>query len=368
MEKVRVRPDITAMEGYHFISGPYEVLTKRLGRPVDQIIKLDTNENLYGPSPKALAALAALGQDVAIYPDLRLDQLRALLAEYVEIDAEHLMVGAGADHMIDLTLRLFLEPNDAIINCPPTFTMYSLTARWIGNCRVVDVPRHADFSLDIEGIEAAARKSGAKLLFLCEPNNPDGGLMPPGTLERLLELPLTVVVDEAYVEFSEHPGFAELVPTTPNLILLRTFSKWAGLAGLRIGYGIYPLDIIEHLWKIKSPFNVSLAADVAARATLQDMEYMQTNIQKIIVERERMRRELAQLPYLEPLPSQGSFVLCKVNGMTGTALKQQLDEYGILIRNYSKPGLQEFVRVSVGKPEHTDALLTALREIGANHD
>lgn len=363
---VRIRPDIAKMEGYTFISGPYDVMSQKIGVAADQIIKLDTNENLYGMTPEALAALEDLREQGHIYPDVESRHLRALLADYLGVGAEHILVGAGADELIDLTLRLFLEPNDTILNCPPTFTMYSLVARWIGNCRVVDVPRFMDFSLNIDAIEQAAHATHAKLLFLCSPNNPDGSLLKPEELDRLLQLPLVVVLDEAYIEFSDSQSFASRIPDTPNLIILRTFSKWAGMAGLRIGYGVYPLDIITHLWKIKHPFNVNIAADLAAQATLK--AFPQATLQKIIGERERMRHALAQIPYLSPLPSQGNFVLCRVQGLSTVDLKAALDARGILIRNYpNKPGLADCVRISVGKPEHTNALIHALIEIGEGH-
>lgn len=362
---VRVRADIESMQGYSFISGTYDVMSERLGIPADQIIKLDTNENLYGASPKALAALSNLAADVPIYPDVESRQLRALLSDYLDISADHILVGAGEDEIIDLTLRLFLEPDDVILNCPPTFTMYSLVSQWIGGCTVLNIPRHPDFSLNIEGIEQSVLETNAKLLYLCSPNNPDGHLLPPATLERLLLLPLVIILDEAYIEFSEDDGFTKWVPQYPNLICMRTFSKWAGLAGLRVGYGIYPLDIIQHLWKIKHPFNVNVAADMAARATLQDLPYLQENIRLILQERNRMGEALSALNFLEPLPSQGNYLLCRIEKISTQQLKQSLDQHGILIRNYNKLGLENYVRISVGKPEHTDALLAALREIGA---
>lgn len=367
-QAVRIRPDIAQMEGYTFVSGTYPALSEKLGLPIDQIIKLDTNESLYGPLPKARAALAALGDlvgDPHIYPDIRCDDLRALLADYVGIDMAHILVGCGADELIDLTFRLFLEPGDTILNCPPTFTMYTLTAKWIGNTNVVDIPRHADFSLDVEKIEDAALQTNAKLLCLCSPNNPDGSTMPPETLERLLKLPLVIVLDEAYIEFAADEGFSKWVAEVPNLIVLRTFSKWAGLAGMRIGYGLYPLDIIQHLWKIKHPFNMTVASDIAAQATLRDLEAGQVVIQKIITERERLYSQLQRIPYLEIFPSQGNFILARVkNPFTAHELKQKLDQIGILIRDYKSPSLLDYVRISVGKPEHSDALIAALQTLG----
>ena len=364
MDAVRIRKDITAMQGYTFISGTMAALSERLGIPQADIIKLDTNENLYGPSPKAIEALQQWNPDFHIYPDIVLHDLRQALATFTGVAAEHILVGNGADELIDLTLRLFLEPDDSIIDCPPTFTMYSLTAGWVGNCNVIKVPRNDDFSLDIEAIEKAAHESQAKLLFLCHPNNPDGGLVSAETMRRLLKLPLTIVVDEAYIEFTEAEDYTLWVPDYPNLIVLRTMSKWAGLAGMRVGYGIYPLNIIEHLWKIKHPFNVNVASDVMAQATLADTEFYESIIQKIVSERARMMAGLQAIPYLETLPSEGNFILCRVLDRPTSELKQALDEKGVLIRNYkNKYGLDDYVRISIGKPNHTDALLQALKDL-----
>jgi histidinol-phosphate aminotransferase len=360
-EAIRIRRDIAAMEAYT-PTASLEVFAAQLGRPVDQLIKLDANENPYGPSPHALAALAAL--DVAhIYPDPEAGTLRALLSDYVGVSAEHILVGAGADELIELILQLFIEPGDSIVNTPPTFSMYGFDAP-LYFANVVNAKRRADFSLDVEAIERAALESGAKLLFLCSPNNPDGGLIAPETLNRLLALPLVVVLDEAYIEFSGADSMATRVPETPNLIVLRTFSKWAGLAGLRVGYGVFPLDLLTHLWKIKQPYNLNVAADAAARASLADLPKLQANVQRLITERARLEVELAKFPFLAPYPSRSNFVLCKVQGMDAYQLKQRLaQDYGILIRYYAKPGMRDHVRISAGTPEQTDALLAALRAI-----
>lgn len=358
---VRVRPDIAAMEPYTPIL-PFEVLSERLGRPIDQIIKLDANENLYGPSPKALEAMANLGGTSSIYPDPESRRLRAMLADTVQVDASHILIGAGADELIDLVMRLFIAPGDAIISCPPTFGMYPFDAALCG-ARLVSIPRRADFSLDVESIEQAAEEGGAKLLFLCSPNNPDGSLIPPDDLERLLALPLMVVLDEAYIEFSGARSMAQVVPQTPNLIVLRTFSKWAGLAGLRVGYGIFPESLMAHLWKIKQPYNLNVAADAAARASLADLPALMANVERIIAERGRLLEQLAAVPFLRPYPSQSNFILCKVVGMEAYTLKKQLEDQGILVRYYKQPSLSDHIRISVGTPEQSDALLAALRKI-----
>jgi len=355
-----LRPDIYDMEEYTPIE-PLEVLSARLGLPAERIIKLDGNENPYGPSPRALAALADY-RGYHIYPDPEQTLLREAIQEYVGVDKAHVMFGHGSDELIDLIMRLFLRPGDAIINCPPTFGMYSFDAAVCG-AQVVEVPRRADFSLDVEAILQSSKfKLGEKLLFINSPNNPDGSLTSREDLLQLLELPLVVVVDEAYAEFSG-ASVVDLVPEHPNLIVLRTFSKWAGLAGLRLGYGVFPLGIIRHLWKIKQPYNVNVAAQAAALASLEDLEYLRANVQRMVTERERLYTELGKFDFLHPYPSRSNFILCRVLGRDAREFKLFPNHEGILVRYFDKPGLRDCIRISVGKPEQTDALLVALRKM-----
>jgi histidinol-phosphate aminotransferase len=355
-----IRPDIRDMEPYTPIL-PFEVLSEQLGRRPADIVKLDANENPYGPSPKALRALADLRAAVPIYPDPEARALRAGLADYTGVGAEHILAGAGADELIDLVMRLFVHPGDVVINCPPTFGMYPFDAA-LNGARVVSAPRRADFSLDVEAVERAAMQDRAKLLFVCSPNNPDGSLLPLDTLERLLKLPAIVVLDEAYIEFAEAESAARRVPGAPNLVVLRTFSKWAGLAGLRVGYGVFPRWMMDHLWKIKQPYNVNVAADAAARASLGDLDLLLGNVARVVAERARLFDALSAIPFLQPYPSRANFVLCRVaGGVDAAALKRRLaEEAGILIRYFNKPGLRDHVRFSVGEPAHTDRLIAAL--------
>jgi len=366
-----LRPDIYEMEEYTPIE-PLEVLSARLGLPPERIIKLDGNENPYGPSPQALAALADYGR-YHIYPDPEHALLREAIQDYIGVDKAHIMFGNGSDELIDLIMRLVLGPGDAIINCPPTFGMYSFDAVICG-AEVVRVPRRADFSLDVEEIRQRALDRPTirprlrldhltkKLLFVNSPNNPDGSLTSREDVLQLLELPLVVVIDEAYAEFSG-TSVADLVPEHPNLIVLRTFSKWAGLAGLRIGYGIFPLDIIRHLWKIKQPYNVNVAAQAAALASLEHLDYLRANVQRIVTERERLYAELVQFDFLHPYPSHSNFILCRVLGRDARQLKLSLEREGILIRYFNKPGLRDCIRISAGKPDQTEVLIQALREV-----
>jgi histidinol-phosphate aminotransferase len=357
-----IRPHIKDMPAYEPIL-PFEVLSRQLGRQADQIVKLDANENPYGPLPAVKAALSDL-PFAHIYPDPGSQDLRRALADYHGVPAENLLAGAGADELIDLVMRLVIEPGDAILNCPPTFGMYSFDGD-LNGARVISIARRADFSLDLDGIEAAAAAHQPKLLFLARPNNPDGSLVPRSDLARLLALPLLVVLDEAYIEFAP-PGESLLaeVPRRDNLVVLRTFSKWAGLAGLRVGYGAFPGVLMAHLWKIKQPYNVSVAAGTAARVSVEHAEALGAIGKRITAERARLFEALEEIPYLQPTPSQANFILCRVDGMEAAELKAQLAEAGILVRYFNKPGLQNCIRISVGKPEHTQALVQALLNLG----
>ena len=432
------RPELATMQPYTPIH-PFEVVSQRLGRAPEQIVKLDANENPYGPSPAALQAMAGYPW-LHIYPDPQSTALRAALAEYTGLPAERILAGHGADELIDLLGRLLLSPGDAVIDCPPTFGMYAFCAAVNGAC-LINVPRRADFSLDVEAIERIAAPEPAsgyddfgwldtvtvdcgegsryggsryaadgystnarglssglraddshedddsqrietqgsryaadgystnargyprpKLLFLCSPNNPDGGLLPAADLERLLRLPLVVVVDEAYIEFAR-PGasYIEWVADHPNLVVLRTFSKWAGLGGLRVGYGLFPPAIIGQLWKIKQPYNVNAAGSQAAIASLADRDHLLGNVARIVAERQRLAAELARFSFLQPVPgSQSNFILCRVIGRDARQLKLALEQQGVLVRHFAKPGVDNCVRISVGRPMDTDALLAAL--------
>jgi histidinol-phosphate aminotransferase len=356
-----VRPDIASMEPYTPVV-PFDVLVERLGRSVEEIIKLNANENPYGPSPRVREALAELPFP-HIYPDPESGALRSALSHHTGVRAELLLAGAGADELIDLTMRLFLLPGDGILNCPPTFGMYPFDAAICG-ARVVSAPRKENFRLDLARIEEAALKERPKLLFVTSPNNPDGGLLSDEELQRLLELPLVVVLDEAYIEFAV-PARSRIgwVEEHENLIVLRTFSKWAGLAGLRVGYGAFPAWIVPDLWKIKQPYGVSQAASAAAVAALQDLAWAEDKVSRIIRERERLLPLLAEVPHLSPYPSRSNFVLCRVLGRDAMALKDALEQEGILIRYYRSARLRDHIRISVGTPEQTDTLIEVLRRI-----
>jgi histidinol-phosphate aminotransferase len=343
---------------------PFEVLAERLGRSPESLVKLDANENPYGPSPRALEVLRA-GKGFNIYPDPDSSFLRRALAEFLDLPVELILAGAGADELIDLILRATLAPGDAVVDCPPTFGMYSFSAG-VNRARVFGVPRRADFSLDVDGIEAAvANEPRARVLFVCSPNNPDGSVIPDEILRRLLCLPVLVVLDEAYIEFHGRSRIGWVCEYS-NLVVMRTFSKWAGLAGLRVGYGAFPPWLFNRIWRIKPPYNVNVAASQAAIASLQDVEHLMANVEKLEAERARLFEALCAFDGVTVYPSESNFILCRLASGDGLSLKRALERQGVLVRYFDKPGLRDCIRISVGRPQDTDALIDALQQVSEN--
>ncbi len=328
----------------------------------ERLIRLDSNENPFGPAPRVAEALARFN-GYGFYPDYR--ALTEAVAQYAGTALETIVLGNGGDEIIDLVVRLFVAPGEGTIVCPPAFGMYTVSTR-AHRGRVLNVPRGDDFSLDVEGIEALFEPGvpgiRPKLLFVTHPGNPDGGAIPVETIRRLLQLPLAVVVDEAYVEFGGE-STVPLLADHANLIVLRTFSKWAGMAGLRLGYAVAAPEVAGAMHKLRPPYNVNAAAVVAALAAMEDLKETQATIDCLIAERERLQVTLAALPDLHPLPSQANFVFCRLTELSGRDLADALAREGILIRSFSDPGLADAVRITVGRPDQNDALLAALQSL-----
>ena len=360
---MKIRTHLESLPPYAPIE-PFEVLSARLGREPSQIVKLDANENPYGILPAVRKALAEMDFP-HIYPDPESRALRKSLSAFTGVDEEYLLAGSGADELLDLLMRVFLEPGERILSCPPTFGMYPFDAE-LNAAACIEVPRKADFSLDVPAIRKAVDEFKPKLLFVASPNNPDGSLIDSAALDELLSLPLLVVLDEAYIEFAGENLGASLsrireVPQRENLVVLRTFSKWAGLAGLRVGYGAFPKRLMPILWKSKQPYNVNVAASVAAQAALANVDELAKVVELLKAERTKLLAQLQNIPYLKPYPTQSNFILCQVNGRNAAELKSRLaEEHGVFIRYFNKPGLRENIRISVGRPSDTETLLKAL--------
>jgi histidinol-phosphate aminotransferase len=354
-----IRPDLVTFGGYAASTSP-ETLEGKVEVPVESIIKLDANENPYGCSPRVNQALANFPY-LNVYPDAGQTELRKLLAGYSGVSTERIVAGGGSNQLIDLIVRLFVGSGDEVINCIPTFDIYRFSTE-ICDGTLVNVPRDENFAVKVRAVKAAISKK-TKIIILANPNSPTGNLTPQKDILEIADTGLPVVVDEAYYEFSGET-VVPLVSQYQNLMVLRTFSKWAGLAGLRIGYGIFPSKIAEYLMAIKIPYSVNVAAQVAVRESLKDIDYLLDRVKTIVAERERLFSELEKLKWLKPFPSRANFILCSVLNGKARELQQGLQNRGILVRYFDKPFLQDTVRFSVGKPEHTDALIKALQELG----
>ncbi len=338
-----------------------EQLAARLGCDPSWVLKLDANENPYGASPSTLTALQDLVQ-VHLYPDPASASLREGLSAYTGVPAESLIAGSGGDELIHLLLQAVLEPGDAVLTFPPAFEMYAVNAL-INHGRVCAVPRRPDFSLDLDKAGDAFEKHRPKIIFLTHPNNPDGRLAAREEIEEILKLPALVVLDEAYIEFAglEKSWIMEVM-RRENLAVLRTFSKWAGLAGLRVGYGAFPAWLAEAIWKIKPPFNVNAAGQAAALASLSDLVWLRGNIEKIKRERSRLEDGLRQIPFLEVYPSAANFVLCKVIEKEAAGVQEALLQKGILVRRFAGEHLSNHLRITVGTADDTCRVVRALAD------
>jgi histidinol-phosphate aminotransferase len=320
---------------------------------------MNANENPYGCSPKVLKALAKC-KHFNIYPDDGQQELRKLLAGYAGVPAARIVAGHGSNTLIDLIVRLFVGPGDEVINCVPTFDIYRFSTEICGGT-LVNIHRDDNFAIDVKKVKAAISRK-TKVIFLATPNNPTGNIIPQPDILEIIATGVPVVVDEAYYEFSGETVMP-LSEKYDNLIVLRSFSKWAGLAGLRVGYGVFPPGITDFLMAIKIPHNVSVAAEVAVKESLADVKYLRGKVKAIIKERERLFSELQRVSWLKSYPSRANFIYCQVLEGSASELHQKLQRRGILVRYFDNPLLLNGIRISAGKPEHTDALIKALREL-----
>jgi histidinol-phosphate aminotransferase len=355
----RIRPELANFTGY--VPGKsLEEVVASARFPINGVIKLDANENLYGCSPRVMEALGKY-DSFNIYPDSAQRELKKLLAGYTGVGPEHIVASSGSDQMIGLIAQLFVGPGDEVINFPPTFDMFRFAVA-LCNGKLVDVPRDENYNVDVAATKKAVTKK-TKLIVLANPNNPTGTPTPQKDILELLETGVPLLADEAYVEFSNET-VTNLVPEYKNLMVLRTFSKWAGLASFRIGYGIFPSEIADYLMNIKMPYNVSAASTIAVRESLKDRDLLMERVRKIVAERDRLFGELKKIEWLKPYPSKANFIFCKVLNGRAKQIYEGLLDRCIIIRYANNSMLKDFIRIGVGKPEHTGMLIKAIKEIG----
>jgi len=326
-------------------------------------IRLDWNESPYPPSPCAIQALAEVVTHNR-YPEFDAWSLREALGAYVNAPADLIIAGAGLDNVIETLLFLLIEPGDRVIISQPTFMVYEVLVKAHGG-EVVDVPLRSDFSLDDRGI-LDALDDRTKLILICNPNNPTGNLFDSKAIERVAaEARCVVAIDEAYAEFAGS-SLRDLMHHYPNLAILRTMSKFAGLAGMRVGYGIFPEALIPYLTRVMPGFcNVSAAATAAAIASLGDKEYNTATVGRIVADRDALADRLRTIPGVEPLPSATNFLLVRLPMADGGVIVRKLAERGVYVRHFSNPefGIADCLRVSVGTPEDNAIFVAELEDL-----
>ncbi|MFT6620121.1 MAG: histidinol-phosphate aminotransferase [Limisphaerales bacterium] len=342
---------------------PIEEVARELGLEFDAVIKLASNENPLGPSPKAVAAMARAIRQAHVYPDGNAFYLKQSLAKHLGIETANLVLGNGSNEIIEFIGHAIMGPGVEIVVSEYCFAIYPIMAKMLG-ANVITVPAK-NFGHDLPAMRAAITPQ-TRAVFVANPNNPTGTLAPRGdVIELANEIPddVLLVMDEAYVEFLTLPvDFLPLIRRGdhPNLVLMRTFSKIYGLAGLRIGYGIGDPDFISALEKIRQPFNANLIAQAGALAALSDEEHLQQTRANNEAGVQFFQTNFRKMN-LEYIPSFANFVVVKVGD--GGGVFQKLQAQGIITRPMAGYKMPEWIRVSVGTPEENTRFLTALKSV-----
>ena len=340
---------------------PIEDVARELGLDPAEIIKLASNENPLGPSPKALAAMHAMLERSHFYPDGGGYHLREGIAAKVGLKRENVILGCGSNEIIEFIGKAFLNPGDEIVTARHAFVVYKLMATLFG-AETIEVP-DPGFAHDLEAM-AAAVTAKTREVFIANPNNPTGTLLSQEEIDRFMaQVPghVVVVFDEAYYEFLENPpDVLKYVREGRNVIVLRTFSKIQGLANLRIGYGLGKSELIEVLQKTRQPFNANGIAQAGALAGLLDDEHQRKTREITIEGREFLQRQFAEMG-LEFVPSFANFILVKVGD--GKAVFQALMKRGVIVRDMTSYALPEWIRVSIGTMPQNERFLGELRRL-----
>ena len=353
----RVKPWVAALEPYK-PGKPIEELERELG--ITGVIKLASNENPLGPSPRAVEAVRRALPDLHRYPDGASFALRSKLAERLGVGQDQLVFGCGADEILELVAKAFLGPGDEAVFAWPSFAMYPIVTRGMGATPIA-VPLDRDLVHDLDAIAAAVNER-TRVVIVCNPNNPTGTSVGAAAFDRFAaRLPDDVVllVDEAYVDFARRADFPDAlawVARRPGTLVVRTFSKIAGLAGLRVGYGVADPELSGYLERARHPFNVNLLAEAAAVAALDDREHLERTLRQNAEGIEFLRRELGALG-IETWPSEANFLLAK----PGPGTYEFLLREGIIVRPLAGFGMPDHVRITIGLPEENERLVKALR-------
>ena len=327
---------------------PYQSAREEVSFKNKNIVFLDANENPYQ-------------NELNRYPDPFQLELKKKIALIKKVNVNSIFLANGSDDVLGLLINAFCEPViDSIIVLPPTFGMYEVLAK-INNVNVKKIPLNNEFQLDIKSILNSV-DSNIKMIFITTPNNPTGNIVSAEDIQALLETGVMVVLDETYYEFCKLTHL-NLLSSNTNLVILRTFSKWAGLAGLRIGFGIMDEELVNIIMAMKPPYNVSLAAEIALLASLEDQQLLMSKVDLIVSERIRMFTLLEEIKEIKLYPSVANFILCEFKNGKGKEIYDNLCKKGIYLRYFAKPPLDDSIRISIGLPEHNDIVIAEIKTI-----
>lgn len=327
------------------------------------VVRMMSNESPFAPSSRVLRAIVEAASNANLYPPNGA-RLKSRLAEREQLDASNVILGSGSTELIDLVIRTFVAAGEEVLLSVPTFSMYEARTRVTGGIPVL-VPMTEDHEHDVNGLIRAVTER-TKVLFLCTPNNPTGNGIREADLRRLARLGLPTVVDEAYVELGDSRSFSYLLREHPNVILLRTFSKAFGLAGLRLGYAFAHPTVIELLSRVKIPWNLPSVTLAAAEAVLEDAAETKARIVELKSARDDLARRIGMLPGLSALPSEGNFVLVDISqtGLSAADFVAAVLAEGVLIRSLEvHHATRRFVRITVGSWEQNAVCVQAVERV-----
>lgn len=341
---------------------PIEETARELGLDPHDIVKLASNENPLGPSPKAVEAVSRAAAGVNIYPDGAAFRLRSAIAEFCGVEFDQTVVGTGSSEVIELMCHALLNPQAEVVAARHAFSMYPVMSQLFGST-YVEVPNKPDWTHDLNGFLNAITDR-TRIVFITNPTNPVGTVVTQQEIDEFMDkVPEHVLVcfDEAYREFSDNPpDTLKFVREGRNVIVLRTFSKAYGLAGLRVGYGVAPEHITGMLHKARAPFNLHVLAQEAALAALEDAEHVRRTVENNAAGMRFYEQAFREMG-LEWIPSQGNFILVKVG--QGRKVFNDMLAKGVIVRAQDGYGLPEWIRISIGTPAENARCLEVLREV-----
>ncbi len=350
-----LRKDLKNFKGYTPSPTLWQI-SKESGVAVQKIMKLDTGENPFLEDLQNKDIVKKV--DFYPYPDPFCLKLREKLSKYTGVDMDEIVCGNGSDELIDLIIRSFVERDEEIIINPPTFPMYEFYAKLSG-VKFITVLRKADLSVDLQKILKSITKK-TKLVIIDSPGNPTGNITEKKVFETILKKDVLVIADEAYFEYGKETVL-ELVKKYPNLIILRSLSKWAGLAGLRIGYAISNPEIINALSSLKPPYNINSLTQEFSCAFLDNAKQGLKRLDKLIQTRDEFIKKLSEFKEFKTYPSRGAYIVIKPNS-TASDLKKYLAGKGVLIKLVDQPGLVNSLKISLPGQEQMKKILDLLKE------